>query len=497
MGSLRNLRFELLERRELLYAGVNPILEIQTTVGNIEVEMLEDDAPQTVANFLNYVDDGDYQDAIFHRLVSDFVLQGGGFSVTNNQICDSKCDPEDVDPDQFSEIPTDDPVVNEFGVSNLRGTIAMAKRGGDPDSATNQFFFNLNDNSANLDNQNGGFTVFARALDMALIDEIAALDVMNLSSIFDASDPRSAISAAPSLVTSEFTRLIAIQGFGGSGVVHGTNYLDINRNGQQDAGEGGRSGLTVYNDANNNLILDPEETSTISDELGNWHMFIPNSDIYRLRTIDFTDYQASGAALQTGIVNIGRSKTGVNFGTVYEGTSFHNEQLATDVDGVNQVSPLDALLVINELSEREYSSADGKLVELEAPLNSPRFLDVDADGSVSPLDAIAVINVLNEMSAAPLGIRQSADSQPIQNDFVAASNDLAGHERLTDAADTTDRLQLLDVPGDADQKAIVPADTPVPAALPHSVRRADRAIEREDSVAWIFSEFESDEFQLI
>lgn len=130
---------------------------------------LFDDTPATQANFLNYVNDGDFTDVLMHRSVSGFVLQGGGF---------------DTD---LVAIPTDAPVVNEFGRSNLRGTIAMAKVGDDPNSATSQFFFNLGDNSANLDTQNGGFTVFARVLGngMDLIDALAGLSTINLGSPFD------------------------------------------------------------------------------------------------------------------------------------------------------------------------------------------------------------------------------------------------------------------------------------------------------------------------
>ncbi|MEL6579500.1 MAG: peptidylprolyl isomerase [Cyanobacteria bacterium J06621_12] len=126
-------------------------------------------APATVANFLNYVGDEDYDDTIIHRSVPGFIIQGGGFEVTNSQI---------------TEIDADDPVDNEFSTerSNLRGTIAMAKLGGDPDSATNQWFFNLGDNSGNLDNQNGGFTAFGQVLneeDLEVIDAIAGLSLVD------------------------------------------------------------------------------------------------------------------------------------------------------------------------------------------------------------------------------------------------------------------------------------------------------------------------------
>jgi cyclophilin family peptidyl-prolyl cis-trans isomerase len=132
-------------------------------------------APATVENFLNYVEAGDYDQSIIHRSVPGFIVQGGGFA---------------VDQDQVFELPADDPVVNEFSPerSNLQGTIAMAKLGDDPDSATNQWFFNLEDNSENLDNQNGGFTVFGQVLseaDFQPLEAIANLEIVNGEGAFE------------------------------------------------------------------------------------------------------------------------------------------------------------------------------------------------------------------------------------------------------------------------------------------------------------------------
>ena len=120
-------------------------------------------APATVENFLNYVEDEDYDDTIVHRSVTNFIVQGGGFAVENSQVV---------------ELPADEAVVNEFSAdrSNLVGTIAMAKLGGNPDSATNQWFFNLGDNSSNLDNQNGGFTVFGQVLGDEDLETVNAID---------------------------------------------------------------------------------------------------------------------------------------------------------------------------------------------------------------------------------------------------------------------------------------------------------------------------------
>ncbi|MGK7879623.1 MAG: peptidylprolyl isomerase [Crocosphaera sp.] len=132
-------------------------------------DQAESGAPLTVDNFINYAEDDDYVNSIIHRSVPGFVIQGGGFTINNLEV---------------SDVPDDPAVQNEFSSdrSNLRGTIAMAKLGNNPNSATNQWFFNLEDNSSNLDNQNGGFTVFGEVLsqnDLAVIDEIATVPIFN------------------------------------------------------------------------------------------------------------------------------------------------------------------------------------------------------------------------------------------------------------------------------------------------------------------------------
>lgn len=113
--------------------------------------LFRDRTPVTTENFLGYVNRGDYVNMVIHRWVTDFVLQGGGFTIV-----------EGADGPEFDSVPTQSPIVNEFGVSNTLGTISMAKLGGNPDSATSQWFVSTGANSDNLDFQNGGFTVFGR-----------------------------------------------------------------------------------------------------------------------------------------------------------------------------------------------------------------------------------------------------------------------------------------------------------------------------------------------
>ncbi|ERN40551.1 peptidyl-prolyl cis-trans isomerase (rotamase) - cyclophilin family [Rubidibacter lacunae KORDI 51-2] len=151
-------------------------------------DQADEGAPLTVQNFSNYVNDGDYVNSIIHRLVSDFVIQGGGF-VVDGLAEELAQNDASSGAGSTSLVPTDPPVQNEFSSdrSNVRGTIAMAKVGGDPDSATSQWFFNLGDNSSNLDSQNGGFTVFGEVLsedDLETLDTIAALPVFEGTQFF-------------------------------------------------------------------------------------------------------------------------------------------------------------------------------------------------------------------------------------------------------------------------------------------------------------------------
>lgn len=144
-------------------ADVTAARRFTTTMGTFDVVLFESETPASVENFLAYADGGRYDDTFFHRAPTGFVVQGGGFT---------------YDGSAFGKVDLFAPLINEPGISNRTGTVAMAKLPGDPDSATSQFFINLSDeNAAILDAQNGGFTVFGRIpdRDMVLFEEIDAL----------------------------------------------------------------------------------------------------------------------------------------------------------------------------------------------------------------------------------------------------------------------------------------------------------------------------------
>lgn len=128
------------------YATSASVVEMQTSQGTITINLFDQHTPKTVDNFLSYVTSEAYNQTVIHRSEGNFVIQGGGFTFE----------------DDFKAIDTLGTVINEPVLSNVKGTIAMAKLPSDENSATSQWFFNLKDNSANLDVGNGGFTVFGQ-----------------------------------------------------------------------------------------------------------------------------------------------------------------------------------------------------------------------------------------------------------------------------------------------------------------------------------------------
>lgn len=138
----------------------HPVVILETSKGTVKIELLPQEAPKTVENFLRYVDAGFYADTVFHRVIRGFVVQGGGFT------------PE------LEMKPTLPPVPLETrrGLENNRGTLAMA-RNLDRDSATSQFFINLSDNEQlNRGARSFGYTVFGRVIEgMEVVDRIAGV----------------------------------------------------------------------------------------------------------------------------------------------------------------------------------------------------------------------------------------------------------------------------------------------------------------------------------
>jgi peptidyl-prolyl cis-trans isomerase A (cyclophilin A) len=137
-------------------------VRLSTSMGDIVLELDKDKAPKTVDNFVQYVKAGHYDGTIFHRVIDGFMVQGGGMKA------------------DMSEKPTRAPIPLEAGngLSNVRGSVAMA-RTGNPNSATAQFFINVADN-ARLDSYGGGYAVFGKVVQgMDVVDKIRVVEVKN------------------------------------------------------------------------------------------------------------------------------------------------------------------------------------------------------------------------------------------------------------------------------------------------------------------------------
>lgn len=144
-------------------ANAGLLVEFNTNFGAFEVELFDTQTPISVANFLSYANSGAYDNTVIHRSINNFVIQGGGYLTTG------------------AAIPTSGTIVDEIGISNLRGTIAYANTGS-PNSATSQWYFNTVDNTF-LDT---GYTVFGqvRGTGMTIVDQINALPTVNAGGPF-------------------------------------------------------------------------------------------------------------------------------------------------------------------------------------------------------------------------------------------------------------------------------------------------------------------------
>jgi cyclophilin family peptidyl-prolyl cis-trans isomerase len=151
-------------------SGANPVVVIETSRGPITVELFPEKAPQSVANFLQYVDDGHYADTIFHRVIAGMIIQGGGLT------------PEG------EEKPTRKPIrlESDNGLLNVRGSIAMA-RSAEKDSAMAQFYINVGDNPEfDRTPQHFGYTVFGHVIEgMAVVDRISKVQTSRRANFDD------------------------------------------------------------------------------------------------------------------------------------------------------------------------------------------------------------------------------------------------------------------------------------------------------------------------
>jgi cyclophilin family peptidyl-prolyl cis-trans isomerase len=149
----------------------NPVVVMKTSLGTIKIELFSEDTPITVKNFLQYVDDKFYDGTVFHRVIPGFMIQGGGFEKGLEEVKSA----EDL---LAKEKKTRPEIENESALSNVRGTIAMARKQ-DPNSASAQFYINVADNSSKLDAPR--YCVFGKVIEgMDVVDKIKEVETRTI-----------------------------------------------------------------------------------------------------------------------------------------------------------------------------------------------------------------------------------------------------------------------------------------------------------------------------
>ncbi len=301
----RSQWMERLEQRVTLAADT--FVTINTTYGAFQVELFNTATPQTVANFLHYINNNSYNNSIFHRSVPGFVLQGGGYNSSSTTFTNTS---------QFTAIATNGTVPSEAGIKNTTGTLAMALSTG-PNSGTDQWYINLADNPMLDGTSNGGpFTVFGKVIGngMQIVNQMAALPTQNQGGAF-ASLP---VDAAHGNKLAEITSVVV------DGGITGQVYRDLNSNGTVDNGEVGIPNQTVYIDANNNGVLDAGEVSVTTNSGGVYTFQALAPGAYVVREVVTTNH---GLALTSPMG--GFSTVTVVANTVVTGPNFGNLQVST------------------------------------------------------------------------------------------------------------------------------------------------------------------------
>lgn len=288
----RRLHVEALESRSLLSG--NPVVTVDTNYGNFQIELFPSAAPQTVANFLTYAEDGAYNDAIFHRSVPGFVEQTGGYLSSSNTFSGNTS--------QFTAINTNASIPLEYGLANTPGTVAMA-RGSTTDSATSQWFVNLVDNTQALGPSNGGgYAVFGQVISgMNVLYAIAALPVTNVDN--------STFSQLPLGGGNQLVRITSVT----VDSIDGTVFTDVNGNAQLDTGEPGLAGRTVFLNNDGSGLPDANNPATVTDANGNYSFSGLAAGTYNVREL-LVGNTSLTTPLQTVVVSAGQTASGVNFG---------------------------------------------------------------------------------------------------------------------------------------------------------------------------------------
>lgn len=288
----RQTRIEPLEARTLLDS--DPIVTVHTNLGNFQIELYPAAAPQTVANFLTYANDGAYTDTIFHRSVPGFVEQTGGFLSPTETFSGSTS--------QFTPITTNAPIPSEYGLPNVLGTVAMALNSS-TNQATSQWFVNMADNSQSLGKSNeGGFTVFGQVISgMSVLYDLQSLPVENVDN--------GTFSQLPVGGNNQLAVITSIT----VDSIDGSAFTDLNGNGQLSTGDPTLAGRTVFIDRDGTGVPDANNPSTVTDTSGNYTFTGLPAGTYTVREALPANASATTPA-QTVTVAAGETASGVDFG---------------------------------------------------------------------------------------------------------------------------------------------------------------------------------------
>src|SRR5487761_1239359 len=330
LASRHGLAGERLEARWDLAS--DPIVTVDTNFGNFQIELLPSAAPQTVTNFLSYVNSGAFTDTIFHRSVQPSASNPGNLGIVQTGgVTSASATFSNVS--QFQTIPTNAPIPLEYNLPNTAGTVAMA-RTSTANSATDEFFINNIDNSTTLGASNGGgYAVFGKILGngMQVVDQIAALPTTQA----DPNNTASAFNELPLGPNSTLAQITSIK----LDSIDGTVFSDTNLNGVQDSGEPGVAGRTVFVDVSGTGQPTSSDPPTTTDANGNFSFSGVAPGTY---TVD--EVLPSGQTLTTGAQTVTVSTTstasGVIFGeappTMITGTVFLDYNSNGQLDSVEQ-----------------------------------------------------------------------------------------------------------------------------------------------------------------
>lgn len=367
--------------------------------------------PDTVANFRYYLNASNgYVNSIFHRLVSGFVLQGGAYKSSN---------PPD---NGFVSVPKQPAVLNEPGLTNAYGTLAMAKQAGNPNSATTDFFFNLSDNAGNLDTQNDGFTVFGRVAvpSQSLMNTLGLLPVASTAYnvLFDPVVVSTALtSGSTTAIPTSFTGLLVGQSVSGTGIPANTFVTAVN-------------GTT-------NITLSAAATTTGSSSLtfgsATTMGSLPHNAASAPTTINpaqllringFTDnipvlHSHSASSSDTNVVTASITGTTLTLTPVAPGTTTVSLQV-TDLDGNQLLVPLNFnVTVTNSLAA--WATANNLAIGQNGPGDDPDF-----DGRNNLLEYALLSGPSTPNSQAEPALSSSNDAGAIKATLAFKMRKLSG-----------------------------------------------------------------------